>query len=142
MTLSWAIADRAGASEALEAAGLPADDLGDPAVSLYAFSEDGRPVGFGGLECHGADVLIRSIAVLPSDQGRGVGRSVVAALLRIAEDVGAERAYLLTTSASSYFGRLGFTPIDRVAAPHAIRETRQMTGLCPSTAVLMSRSVR
>jgi arsenate reductase len=142
VTLTWARTQCQSAGAALEAEGLPTDDLGEPGVSLYAFVKDGQPVGYGGLEHHGADVLLRSIVVLPTSRGRGIGRSVVAALLKLAEEAGAAHAYLLTTSASSYFERLGFVAVEREEAPQAIRESRQMASLCPSSAMLMSRSVR
>jgi N-acetylglutamate synthase-like GNAT family acetyltransferase len=142
VTLTWALADREDAKVALQAAGLPTDDVTDRDVSLYAFVKDGHPVGYGGLEHFGPDVLLRSIVVLPNFQGRGVGQSAVAALLKMAEEAGAARAYLLTTNASSYFERLGFVSIQREEAPQAIRESRQMASICASSARLMSRDVR
>lgn len=126
---------------ALEAAALPIDDLSEPGRRFFQYSQNGRAVAFGGFELHGADALLRSIVVLPEALGQGFGRHATAFLLSSAAGAGAGRAWLLTTSASSFFERLGFQTVRRELAPNAILATRQFSSLCPSTAALMSRLI-
>lgn len=54
---------------ALEAAGLPVDDLQEPGRVFFGFTVAGRPVAYGGLEVVGDAALVRSIAVLPEARG-------------------------------------------------------------------------
>ncbi|MEO5757276.1 MAG: arsenic resistance N-acetyltransferase ArsN2 [Mesorhizobium sp.] len=124
---------------ALLAAGLPADDVSDAGRRFFRFSEDGRTVGFGGYELYGADVLVRSLVMLPQTRGQGQGTVATNLLLEQAVQAGASTAYLLTTDAARFFQRLGFRPVDRQTAPAAILATRQAALLCPSTAALMAR---
>jgi N-acetylglutamate synthase-like GNAT family acetyltransferase len=127
--------------EALRDAGLPADDLDADGVTLYAFEEGGVIVGYGGLEIVGDDALVRSIVVDPAQRRRGVGRRIVEQVLVNAARCGVRRAFLLTTDARAYFEAFGFAVIDRKEAPPAILATRQATGLCPVSAVLMVRAL-
>jgi C_GCAxxG_C_C family probable redox protein len=138
-----AAGERAAMGEALRRAGLPADDLDDERVRAFAFADrDGALVGYGGLEIHGDDALVRSIVVEPSRRRRGAGRAIVERLLAEAAALGVERAYLLTTNARVCFERLGFAAVARADAPPAILATRQAIGLCPASAVLMVRSTQ
>ena len=99
----------AGLRSALEAAGLPTDDLGEPGRRFLAFDTlGGTAVGYGGYEPLGADVLLRSIAVGPSHRGGGVGRTILAILQRQAFDRGARRSWVLATDAAAYFEKRGF----------------------------------
>jgi arsenate reductase len=125
---------------ALEAANLPTEDLGDGGRTFFAFEESDRAVGFGGFELCGEDVLLRSVVVLPEARGRGYGHAVTEAVLMRAHDAGARTAYLLTTTAESFFEHEGFAPIERAKAPPSILATKQATTIC-STATLLTRSI-
>ena len=104
---------------------------------FFAFEEAGRPVGFGGFELCGAHALLRSMVVLPGMRGRGLGRSLAERVLEHARLAGATDAYLLTTTAESFFERTGFRRIDRSMAPREILETRQATSICTTAALLV-----
>jgi amino-acid N-acetyltransferase len=45
--------------------------------------------------------------------------------------------YLLTTSDTDYFARLGYAPCARVKVPAAIQKTQQFASLCPDDAEVM-----
>lgn len=131
-----------GLALALQEAGLLLDDLAEPGCSFFAYATaSGERVGYGGFERVGRDVLVRSLAVLPQARHRGIGGGMLALLLRRAFDAGGRDAWLLTTTAAPFFERAGFEPIERDAAPAAILATRQAAGLCPSSAVLLRRSI-
>ena len=126
----------------LRAANLPTDDFAEPGRTFFAYETlDGRPVGFGGYELQGDEALIRSVVVLQKARGTGIGRNIVPLLLYRAYEAGAKRAWLLTTSASDFFSRVGFKPVERAAAPASILATRQASSLCPASAVLMTRKI-
>lgn len=128
--------DDAGLSAALLAAGLPVDDLSDPGRLFWRFDVDGRPVGYGGLEPLGAHALLRSLVVLPEARGHGHGRAMTAYLLALAAQGGAERAWLLTTTAAVFFESLGFVRTERRDAPAAVLATRQASTICGSAPLL------
>ena len=89
----------------------------------------------------GRDVLIRSVTVEPSCRSKGIGRNLVAVLLRQAFDADARTAWLLTTDAQAFFEKTGFNLVSRETAPAAILATRQAVELCPATAILLSRPI-
>lgn len=127
--------------QTLEAEKLPADDLRDPGRHFFRFSDAQGLIGFVGWEEAGDTALLRSLVVPPPRRGGGWGRILIQwALLRLAE-TGATDAYLLTTSIDQLAARLGFAVIDRADAPPPIRTSRQYASLCPSTAILMHRSL-
>ena len=127
---------------ALEQAGLPIDDLAEPGRVFFAYSTlAGERVGYGGFEQYGREVLLRSIVVPLAKQRRSIGRAIVPLLMRRAFDAGGRRAWLLTTTATAFFERVGFKPTDRAKAPEAILSSRQASTLCPSTAACLVRSI-
>jgi arsenate reductase len=127
---------------ALAEAQLPVDDLEETGRHFFAYRTlDGTLAGFGGYELYGSDVLLRSIVVPPKARSARIGRTLVPLLTRRAFDHGARRAFVLTTTAKSFFERLGFARIDRDTAPPDILATRQAAGLCPSSAPLLARRI-
>ncbi len=127
---------------ALEAAGLPTDDLHEPGRRFYRFELDGRPIGYGGLEQFGPDVLVRSIVVIDSLRGGGHGGAILSWLEAEAANQGAAGLYLLTTSVAAFFQRHGYVELPRSAAPNAIAASRQFSALCPTSATLMFKELR
>lgn len=132
-------ADDTGLRDALILAGLPTDDLTEPGRTFFRFDRYGDAIGFGGFELYGPDALLRSVVVAPEQRGMGLGADVSERLIALARDGGAQRVYLLTTSAAGFFTRLGFTELDRSDAPASILSTRQATTIC-STATMLARS--
>lgn len=129
-------------AKALQEASLPIDDLSQSAGTFFRFTDrKGEPAGFGGIELHGKNALLRSITVPQSIQKSGYGTAITRSLLRYAEMAGAESGYLLTMEAALFFNKLGFKTIAKSDAPPEILATPQASGLCPSTAALMVRSV-
>lgn len=127
------------AQQLLAACGLPIDDLQDAAnhLQLFGCRDDGGLVGLVGLEMHGADVLLRSLAVADSARDQGLGAALVAYAEQHAANHGAQAIYLLTTSAEDFFARRGYKLAERATAPQAIAATRQFAGLCPAAAAFM-----
>ena len=73
---------------------------------------DGEVVGCGALHVMWEDLAeVRTVAVLPSKAGHGVGSALLAGLLADARDIGVDRVFCLTFE-TGFFGRHGFVPID------------------------------
>ncbi|MCE7064867.1 arsenic resistance N-acetyltransferase ArsN2 [Dyadobacter sp. CY326] len=125
----------------LKEADLLTEDLPDGLPNFLLAKEDGVLVGVAGLELFGLVGLLRSVAVNPDHQGKGIAGRMVEQLLANADEQRVQAVYLITTTAGRYFDRYGFTPIDREQVPEAIQQTRQFSGLCPSSAVVMNRNV-
>lgn len=125
----------------LESAGLPTDDVRSNPGCFHVAVDDGTPVAVGGLERHGDDALLRSVAVAEHRRGEGIGTAVCDALAERARAEGVARLYLLTTTAAEFFAARGHERIDRETAPSAIRETAEFRSLCPDDATAMRRSL-
>ncbi|SFU21144.1 arsenic resistance N-acetyltransferase ArsN2 [Mesorhizobium sp. YR577] len=126
---------------ALEVEQLPTDDLAESGRLFFRFSQNGKLVGFGGIELCGENILLRSIVVLPQARGQGIGRLITESLLKHAAVLGAKDSYLLTTSATDFFEAIGFKQIQRDAVPPEILATKQASALCPSTATFLTSVV-
>jgi amino-acid N-acetyltransferase len=97
----------------------------------------GRVVGSAALEPYDASGLLRSVAVDPSFQGRGLGVRLTEATLSLARDRRIQRIYLLTETASEFFPRFGFRVIGRGDVDPAVRQSEEFARLCPEGAVAM-----
>ena len=134
--------DLRGALELLGRAELTDRDVSEGWGHYFVVREDdGRVVGVAGLELHGEDGLLRSVAVEQDYRGQGLAAALVEAVLERAERVGLRSVYLLTTTARDYFTRRGFGDCPREAAPAAIRDSWEFKSGCPSTAAFMARKV-
>ncbi|WFE38878.1 GNAT family N-acetyltransferase [Micromonospora sp. WMMD998] len=74
----------------------PAEFVAPVGVFLVAYV-DGRPVGCGGWRSHGTDgetAELKRMYTVPAVRGRGVARSVLAAVERSARDAGRKRIVL------------------------------------------------
>ena len=126
----------------LKEANLLVEDLPDGLRNFLLAKQGGMLVGVAGLELFGHVGLLRSVAVSPTHQGKGIAGQLVAQLLSDADKQGLQEIYLITTTADRYFDRYGFAPVNREQAPEAIQQTKQFSGLCPSSAVVMKRNLK
>jgi N-acetylglutamate synthase-like GNAT family acetyltransferase len=68
-----------------------------------------------------------------------LAQTLVAALEQRASAAGITQLVLLTETAESFFGRLGYGVIERDRAPSAVASSAEFRTLCPSTAVCMRK---
>jgi amino-acid N-acetyltransferase len=94
-------------------------------------------VGCAGIERYGDVGLLRSVAVAEGLAGRGLGATLVTALLEQARGLGLRAVYLLTTTAAGYFPRFGFESIPRDGLPPSLSASEELRGACPASAVTM-----
>jgi N-acetylglutamate synthase-like GNAT family acetyltransferase len=85
-----------------------------------------------GLELYGSSAVLRSLAVHPSRQRQGVGAMLVDAITKHARAQGVKKLFLLTTTGEQFFGRLGFSGVNRDSVPKTVRESIEFATLCPS----------
>ena len=136
-----AIWERDGLKATLARAGLPADDIQDDGPLFWRFERDDVPVGFAGLEVHGADALLRSLVTLPPLRQQGVGGAMVGKVETEARARGARAIYVLTGDSVAFFSKLGYAPCARERVPAAIAATAQFARLCPASATVMMKQV-
>ena len=145
ITLGRPSGDELAAIEGLvRASELPATVVRDRFPDAYTVARrDGRVVGVAALEAHdGSSGLLRSVAVVPAERGRGTGIALVADRLAMAWTNGIERVYLLTTTAAPLFRRIGFTDVERSSAPDALTSSPEFATLCPSSASCLRLELR
>jgi len=136
------VRDLSGVEDLLTRTKLPRGGVDALIDSFIVAEDDGRLIGVAGVERHGAYGLLRSVAVDPEAQGRGLGRALVERLIAESNENGIAELYLLTTTAEKYFPIRGFAKISREATPAEIQETDEFTDLCPSTATVMRRVLK
>lgn len=126
------------AVEALLAeAGLPTAGVDESIDRFVVARAEGRLVGVAGLEVHGREGVLRSVAVDASWRGRGLGDRLTAAALGAARSGGLERVYLLTTTAERYFPRHGFRRVEREDPSPEVQQSVEFREACPASAVTM-----
>ena len=114
--------DREEIAALLTRAGLAHEDV--PAVGhVVVARHGGRIVGVIGLEVHGRDGLVRSLAVAPDHRGRGLARRLYASLLAEAGRLGLARLFVLPPRAVAWFALLGYRAIASDAVPEALRDS-------------------
>jgi len=70
------------------------EELGAPGRTYLAAEVDGELVGYAGLRSDGHDADVMTVGTRTALQGRGVGRTLVRALLDRAREVGARQVFL------------------------------------------------
>ena len=130
-------ADRPQVVSLLLASDLPSEGV-DPELRGFAVAEqDGEVVGAAGLERYERDGLLRSVAVAASHRGQGLGALLTRRVIEDAQSRGLEGLYALTTTAETYFPRLGFERIDRSQVPAAVQGSEEFRTICASSAAVL-----
>jgi N-acetylglutamate synthase-like GNAT family acetyltransferase len=133
---------RSSVAALLQSPGLPISDItGEHLEHFFFVGYDGSPAGLIGLELYGADALLRSLVVGENARGNGLGPTLVEHAEQYAASNGVRSIYLLTTTAATFFKRLGYERIDRSQAPPSIKGTREFASLCPASSAFMMKTL-
>ncbi len=117
---------------------LPSDDIVlSSGLFLAYYNTQEVLVGSGGLEFYNNLALLRSLAVSPELRGQQLGKEIVNQLLEAAKQRGITEVYLLTQSASFFFQKIGFKPVDRANVPIAIQKSSEFATECPASADIL-----
>jgi len=130
------------ALDLLRRADLPETGVAEEFGHYLVVRDDGQVAGVCGLEVHGREGLLRSLAVDPTHRGHGLGALLVEGTVALAARIGLTDVYLLTTTARDYFIRNGFTDCPRDAAPAGIQESWEFREGCPSSSAFLRRTIR
>lgn len=134
--------DEEAVNRLLAGAALPLDGVHDALPCFIVADDGGAIVGVAGVEACGGKsehALLRSVAVAPEWQSRGLGRALVSRTIADAEARGVKALYLLTTTAEGYFPSFGFATVSRDRVPDDIKSTAEYCHACPASATVMMR---
>lgn len=120
---------------------LPLDGLDDHVATLLVARQDDIVVGAAALEVYRDGALLRSLAVAAELRGRGLGRDLTDAAIRMARELDVAALYLLTTTAERFFPKFGFQRIERGDVPPSVRESVEFRSACPASAVVMAKTL-
>ncbi|NJR59915.1 MAG: GNAT family N-acetyltransferase [Cyanobacteria bacterium CRU_2_1] len=118
---------------------LPDSDLPAVVNDLMLAYQGSELIGIAGIEPYPPYGLLRSFVITLSFRGQGYGRLLCNHLIAHASWTGIRELYLLTTTAESFFLKMGFDRVERQTVPLAIQNTREFSELCPSIAICMKR---
>jgi protein-tyrosine-phosphatase/N-acetylglutamate synthase-like GNAT family acetyltransferase len=118
---------------------LPTGGFRDHLATALVARYGGRIVGSAELEVYPDGALLRSVAVAPDLQGRGVGHDLSDAAVRLARELQVPAVYLLTTTAEPFFRNFGFERIARADVPASVQTSIEFTSACPSSATVMRK---
>jgi arsenite methyltransferase len=122
VTIEEARADDAQAIEGILAAvSLPGFGVRESISNFLVARAGSKVLGCAGLELYGEAALLRSLAVLPEQRGRGLGGRLAREILKRAQRLGAREAVLLTTTVQAMAASMGFQAVSRESVPEAVR---------------------
>lgn len=121
--------------------GLSVPDDSNTAIIWTGLSLDGQLMACAGIEVHGTDGLLRSVAVANAFRGNGYGAAVVKAARILARLRKLRALYLFTEDASGFFSRNGFEVMERRELPANIAASNQAANDCSPNAITMYSSL-
>lgn len=96
------------------------NELYESLRDFYILEEDGGILACAALHITWDDLAeLKSVAVAPEAQGRGIGKLVVDRCLEEARELGVRRVFCLTYK-PDFFQKRGFRVIDRTMLPHKV----------------------
>ncbi|MDD3672313.1 MAG: GNAT family N-acetyltransferase [Synergistaceae bacterium] len=108
----------------------------DPSC-FYVCTEETKPVGCFGIVHSSNGAMLRSFAVEPGKQSRGIGRFMAMWSLEHARKNKILPLYLLTETAHMFFRKFGFVEVTRKDIPDVIMDATALGEYCPCTSICM-----
>jgi amino-acid N-acetyltransferase len=99
--------------------------------------DNGEIVGVAGLEMYDMQCLLRSVAVLKAFHNQSFGTYLTNFVIVEAKKSQVKDLFLLTTTATEFFKKLGFKEESREKVVGGIINSVEFRSACPKTAVLM-----
>ena len=130
-------ADWPAVSQLLASSQLPLDGAYEHLDTFELAFKNDVLVGVAGLEIYGKAALLRSIAVLETERGHGLGQQLTERAIKQAQALGLHQLVLLTETAKAFFPRFSFQPIARADAPQSVQASVEFQGACPDSATVM-----
>lgn len=123
----------------LEIVGLPKAGVPNHLDNFLVSVHNEKVVGCVGLEVYNNIGLMRSLAVYPRCQGKGIGKILTQYMLAYAQEKRLDELYLLTTTADKFFLKYGFAQIPRKKVDNQVKASIEFKSACPKTTVCMKR---
>ena len=123
----------------LERHHLPPDGVHEHVASMVVARDHGTIVGVAAAELYADGALLRSVAVDPLAQGKGIGHQLTEAVLRLARERDVDTVFLLTTTAEKFFPRFGFEQVSRSDVPATVQASVEFQSACPASAIVMRK---
>lgn len=117
------------------------NDITEAGVKLFGVKIKHVHVGYFGFEQFGSDALFRSMLVQPDARKRGYGSLIWNEAKAKLKEVGVRNIYLLTDTASQFFGKHGFVQIQRSSVPESIANTTEFKEFCPESSTCMKYKI-
>jgi UDP-N-acetylmuramate: L-alanyl-gamma-D-glutamyl-meso-diaminopimelate ligase len=132
-------ADMAGVRALLDKVHLPSALATDENAGHYFYLRNERGVdGVVALDVAGEDAILHSLAIATESRGTGFGWMLADVAVQWARHRGCRRIYLLTETASDFFGaKLGFRVVDRSTVSPAVADTASFRSSTDSKFVAM-----
>lgn len=87
---------------------------------FFVYEENGEIVGIGSLHIFWEDLAeIKSLAVLPEHQHKGIGKKIVKECIKEAKQLGVKKVFALTYL-PEFFQKLGFRVVDKSEFPQKV----------------------
>lgn len=125
----------------LQSLKLPVEGIDDHLSNFFVIKDKNEIIGSGGIEIYQDSGLIRSIAIDPKYQKKGLGRRIVEFLLSYAKEKQIKELFLLTDTVPKLYEKFGFNYIKREEMNSIIEQSEEFKGSCPNTAHLMSKAI-
>ncbi|WP_291857057.1 arsenic resistance N-acetyltransferase ArsN2 [Marinilabilia sp.] len=133
--------DQNGVIALLKENDLPFEDLNFKKHKFRLKMESDEVIAVCAIEEYGKYGLLRSFSVRKDLQGKGIGKSLYEEVLCSCRNEGINALFLMTTTASGFFEKLGWSEIWRQAVPGDVRQSEEFKSLCPQSAVCMMLSL-
>jgi amino-acid N-acetyltransferase len=132
--------DETAIKQFLEANGLLHQDIQTADLKHFLTARDSSDmIGLVGLEIQGNCALLRSLAVNKDNRHKGLATLLVDKIENYARSLKICTLYLLTMTAEDFFKKCDFRGAARETAPAGIQNTAEFRGLCPASAVFMTK---
>jgi amino-acid N-acetyltransferase len=123
--------------ELLRSCDLPVEDIAPGRQEFLISGPAGSLEGCIGLERRGSYGLVRSLAVAEAKRGSGLGAFLLGKIIAGSSQLSMDALFLLTATASSFFGARGFSSIGRDEVPPEIASTEEFKSICPLSSTVM-----
>lgn len=120
---------------------LPFEDLDFNRHKFRLKMESDEIIAVCVIEEFGKYGLLRSLSVRKDFQGKGIGKSLYEEVLGGCRNEGINALFLLTTTASGFFEKMGWSEIWSEAVPGDVRQSEEFKSLCPQSSVCMMLSL-
>ena len=129
--------DLASIESLLTSCGLPVDGVREHLGGFLVARDESGLIGCCAMEAHGRSGVLRSLAVIPAQRGRGLGSRLIDETLALAGRLGCSDIYLLTFTIENLAARHGFRRISREnVSPEALASREFSITVCATAAVM------